>query len=216
VKRLDSTERSEQLTDVVRSEREHATSWLPDGKSVAVSALRTSGQFEILAVQVDRDPGANASHPAPKTMLSASYGHFDPVFSPDGKWLAYESTETGRREVFVRRFPELDHREQISLAGGTIPIWSRTHNEVFYRSTEGIMVVSYAPANGEFNASKPRVWSREQLANLDGVRNLDLHPDGTRMVIVKSADTPEALAREKAMLVLNFAAELRRIAPGAR
>ena len=78
------------------------------------------------------------------------------------------------------------------------------------------MVVSYAPSGADFNASKPRVWSREPLANLDGVRNFDLHPDSTRMVIVRAADTPAGIARDKAVLILNFAAELRRIAPGSR
>jgi serine/threonine-protein kinase len=216
VKRVDSTVPAEQLTDVVRSEREYAGSWLPDGKTIAVSAIRPKGSpWDIIAVQVDRDSG-NTARPEPKTILSASYGHYDPVISPNGKWLAYESLETGRREVYVRRFPELDHKEQISLAGGMIPIWSRAHNELFYRSSDGIMVVSYAPSAAEFNAGKPRVWSREPLANLDGLRNLDLHPDGERMVIVRAAETSEGVARDKAVLVLNFAAELRRIAPGAR
>ena len=119
--------------------------------------------------------------------------------------------------MYVRRFPELDGKEQISLDGGMIPVWSRTHQELFYRGTESrIMVVSYAPSGAEFNASKARVWAQEPLADIDGARNFDLHPDGARMAIVSAGATPEGVARDKAVLYLNFAAELHRIAPGSR
>jgi hypothetical protein len=66
------------------------------------------------------------------------------MFSPDGRWIAYQSTETGRHEVYVRPYPGPGSKEQISTDGGVFPTWSRTARELFFGTpTEQIMVSAY-------------------------------------------------------------------------
>ena len=72
-------------------------------------------------------------------------GNFDetvPALSPDGRWLAYQSSETGRAEVYVRPYPELGARISISLQGGTEPVWAHTGRELFYRSGDSLIVAT--------------------------------------------------------------------------
>jgi len=88
-----------------------------------------------------------------------------PESSPDGGWLAYTSRESGRFEVYVRSFPGPGGVSQVSSEEGSLPAWSRTHRELFYRAPHGrIMVAPYTVAGGEFVAEKPRIWSEGRLA----------------------------------------------------
>ena len=81
-----------------------------------------------------------------------------PRFSPDGRWLAYESNESGAFEIYVRPFPGPGGRSQISTGGGTNAVWSRARHELLYRAPDGrIMVVPYTAADDQFLAEKPRV-----------------------------------------------------------
>ena len=146
-------------------------------------------------------------------LLNGDFNEQTATLSPDGKWIAYASNETGRLEIYVRRFPELDGRQQISPNGGTLPTWSHIRKELFYLSGNAIRVVEYAPAGADFRPGTSRVWAQVTLANIDGVRSYDLHPDGERMVVLQAPATPEGVARDKVVLHLNFLDELRRIAP---
>ena len=66
--------------------------------------------------------------------LNSPFAEREPVFSPDGRWLAYTSDETGRPEVYVRPFPGAGGKWQISTTGGTVPTWSPTKRELLYKS----------------------------------------------------------------------------------
>ena len=82
------------------------------------------------------------------------------MISPDGRWLAYQSDESGSDEVYVRRFPGPGGKWLVSAGGGHGPIWSSKKQELFYVGSEGIMVANYT-ANGDmFVAVKPRLWTK--------------------------------------------------------
>ena len=209
---VDSAAPPQQLTDKPLSEREIAGSWLPDGKTLAITSRGTRA-FDIMTLHIEGTETASWKPQSPTPLLNADFSEQAPAFSPDGRWLAYISNETGRNEVYVRRFPELDGREQISSDGGALPTWSRARKELFYTSVGAIRVVGYAPSGAEFRPGKSRVWAQLPLANIDGVRNYDLHPDGERMVILQPAATPEGVARDTVILEMNFQEELRRVTP---
>src|SRR5207245_1493870 len=106
-------------------------------------------------------------------------------FSPDGRWLAYESNESGAVEIYVRPFPGPGGKRLISTGGGTNAVWSQARRELLYLAPDGrIMLVPYTIAGDAFQAEKPRVWSETsvQLRPLTGA-SFDLHRDGARVVM---------------------------------
>ena len=125
----------------------------------------------------------------PEIFLQTSANTFHPAFSPDGRWIAYMSRESGKAEIYVRAFPDKGGRWQISNSGGYLPIWSRNGRELFYR-TEGqqIMVASYTVKGDSFAADKPRFWTEKRLADTGTSQNLDIAPDGKQFAVLMPAD----------------------------
>ena len=134
------------------------------------------------------------------------------AFSPDGRWLAYVSAETGSQEVYVRPFPGAGGRVRVSTNGGGHPMWSRARSELFYRAVDNsVMVVSYQSVGGTFNVAKPSRWSATPLEARGPFRSFDLHPSGERFAIMTAP--AEERKRDHVTLFLDFADELRRLVP---
>ncbi len=142
----------------------------------------------------------------------------EPMFSPDGRWLAYYSNESGGQEVYVRPFPGPGGLQQISNGGGTFPAWSRTTSELFYNdfNTQQMMVASYMSAGDSLRVDKPRVWSPGRLIPRPRLRPFALHPDGQRVAIAAVEQDPRAsIKQNKVVFLFNFFDELRRLAPSS-
>jgi serine/threonine-protein kinase len=151
----------------------------------------------------------------PTVFLSTPFAELDPVFSPDGRWVAYTSQETGRGEVYVRPFPGPGGKWRISTDGGSFPTWSRTRSELFYASPDNhLMVTPYAVEANSFKADKPRVWSQRRFMTRPG-RPFDLHPDGERFALVAAPENVTAVQQDKLVFIFNFFDELRRVAPAS-
>lgn len=131
------------------------------------------------------------------------------AFSPDGHWLAYQSNETGRAEVFARRYPELDAKEQVSRNGGFSPKWSADSTQVLYYEDPQIMTADWVRSGSAFHAGPPRPWLSASASLGRPVLDFDVHPDGKRLLIRTPADAPTAW--QHVVLVLNFPDELRRL-----
>jgi serine/threonine-protein kinase len=150
----------------------------------------------------------------PKPFVSSAALEDVAAFSPDGRWLAHISFESGMAEVYVRPFPGPGGKWQVSMGGGGSPKWSRNGKELFYRAADGrIMVVTYTAADDSFRADKPQLWSPGQVISLGGINNFDLHPDGRRFAVLKAPDTEETAAVNKVNIVLNWFEELKRRVP---
>jgi serine/threonine-protein kinase len=141
-----------------------------------------------------------------------------PSVSPDGRWVAYASTESGVYEVYVRAFPDIGRQWAISTGGGSFPVWSRTANELFYRTEDQfLMVTNYSVAGEAFVPAKPRRWSTTRLFDTGHVQNFALTPDGKQFAVLMSAESSQPAATQgSAMLVLNFFDEVRRIVASPR
>lgn len=155
----------------------------------------------------------------PDVFLAGPYNEAAPAFSPDGRWLAYQSNESrGRYEVFVVPFLALGGGKwQISTAGGQYPTWAPNSKELFYRTDDQkIMAATYAADGDSFRPDKPRPWSEGQFTDRGfPYRNFDFYPKGQRFAVLKAPET-QAARMDKVVLILNFFDELRRLAPPKR
>ena len=150
----------------------------------------------------------------PAVFLSTPSNETEPTFSPDGRWVAYVSDESGRNEVYVRPF-QGSGKWRISTDGGTHPTWSRARREFFYSTNDGqIMMVTTAVEGDAFHAGKPQRWSGTRFG-ARASRMFDLHPDGERFAVAP-ATRIEPGGRDRLTFLVNFFDELRRIAPVAK
>ena len=184
-----------------------ASSWHPNGKYVAFDQQISRQRWDLIILPMEAS-GSGWKAGTPQRVLSNVAQRPGAMFSPDGRWLAYTSNESGHSEVFVRPFPEPGIAWQVSSSGGWVPTWSRRRNELFYLSPDShLMVVSYTAEGNTFRASPPQKWSEERITERPGPRSFDLHPDGDRLVV--SGDLPKADV-DKVVLVFNFFDDLRR------
>ena len=100
-----------------------------------------------------------------------------PDLSPDGRWIAYRSDESGRDEVYVQRFPELGGRIKISTDGGTSPRWSADGAELYYRNGSAMMAVTVGNADASLDVGLPGLLFDGPYLN-DSGRNYEIAPDG--------------------------------------
>jgi Tol biopolymer transport system component len=186
-------------------------SFSPDGRRLAFFEFDPRTKVDIWTVPLD---DAESDHPKvgkPEPFLVTPYDERAPMFSPDGRWIAYESDESGRNEVYVRPFPGPGGKWQISTGGGHRPVWSKRGSELFYGSTEGMMVAEYTANGDAFETGKPRLWA----AKKDLGAYFDLAPDGKRFAVLQEA-APVENGTEHVTFLLNFFDELRRRAPEGR
>ena len=194
------------LTD--STDRQHATSWHPSGKYVAFEQQISRQQWNLMILPMAPD-GSLWKAGTPTVFLSNIAQRPGAMFSPDGRWLAYTSNESGRSEVQVRAFPASGTTWQISTAGGWAPTWSRRRKELFFLSPDfHVMAVSYTVEGNAFRASPPQRWSEQPIIERPGPRPFDVHPDGDRFVV--GGDLPNQTTVQKVVLVFNFLDEVRR------
>ena len=196
-------------------------SFTPDGKRLAWFERTESVGYVLWTMPLERD-GTGLRGGTPEVFLRDVLGARYPMFSPDGRWLAYTSNESGTSQVSVRAFPDRGGKWQISNGGGTFPVWSRNGREVFFRAGDNrIMVVAYTVKGDSFVADQPRVWSEQRLADFGivehGSWSYDLAPDGKRVAALMPVETAEAQQAQNHVIFLqNFFDELRRKVPVAK
>ena len=159
----------------------YATSWSPDGRYVV--GQRLGDLFDLW--YVDLETGEVHDY------LATPFSEAGAAFSPDGRWVAYQSTESGRTEVYVRSFPAGSGKWQISDGGGAEPTWSGDGRELFYRTDAGLMVASIETTETSLRAGKPRtLLTGEYRGGTQGLGvqgftfgDYDAAPDGKRFVL---------------------------------
>jgi serine/threonine-protein kinase len=196
-------------------------SWHPSGRMLAFVEEHGETSWDIMILPIEKDvtSGWKAGQPFPFLKSRFPEGHA--AFSPDGRWLAYTSVESGRGEVYVRAFPGSGRQLQISSGAEGFPRWSQSGNELFYLADDQRMMVStYAVLGDSFQAGKPRLFAQDPLAHLTvfgyPTRSFDLHPDGKRVALLKASEPQPEAKPANVILVFNFFDELRHRAPSSR
>ena len=140
--------------------------------------------------------------------LVTQYNERAPKISPDGRWMAYLSNESGLDEIYVESYPERGRKWTISTEGGTEPSWSNDGSELFYRQGDEMMVVDVSLGD-DFSASKPRVLFEGRFeVGVAGNMDYDVAADGQRFLMVKR---DEASALSEFHVILNWDKELERL-----
>ena len=126
-----------------------------------------------------------------------------PRFSPNGRWIVYQSNETGRLEIYVRPFPDAGARVQVSTEGGTEPVWARSGRALFYRTSAGIVSVAVT-TGATFSLGERRVVLPGDYLTDPTHSNYDVSPDGNQFLMLKQAG-----AAATPIIVHNWGRELR-------
>ncbi len=195
-------------------------SFSPDGRRLAFAEMGVETNLDLWTLPLDTSDAEHPKPGKPELLLRTPAAELEPAFSPDGRWIAYTSSESGVGEIYVLPFPPgPGGKWLISAGGGRHPIWSRKGRELFYEGPDNrIMVASYAVKNDSFAPDKPRLWSGARI--LDPGRGiaastLDLAPDGKRFAITPM---PEGVGEQKGSghvtFLLNFFDYLQRRVPG--
>jgi Tol biopolymer transport system component len=194
-------------------------SFSPDGKRLAYFGPNPETGADIWTLPID---GSDSDHPTagkPEPFLRTAANELFPAFSPDGRWMAYASDESGELEVYVRPFPGPGGKWRISTAGGTIPVWSRSGPELAFETPDSsLMMVTYSVRGDAFIPGKPRLWSIRRISNAQGGQNMDLAPDGKHFaVLVTPQESNQQRSPGGVTLLLNFLDDLKQRVPrGAR
>jgi dipeptidyl aminopeptidase/acylaminoacyl peptidase len=196
-------------------------SFTADGKQLAFFEANPDSGNDLWTVSLDSD-GVGLRAGKPEVFLQTSLDERHPSLSPDGRWLAYSSNESGTFQVYVRAFPASARgaasKWQVSNGGGVYPVWSHNGRELFFRTMDSqIMAAAYVRKGDSFLAAKPRVWSEKRLANVGFSSNYDVAPDGKRIAALMPAEGAAAQASQNHVIFLmNFSDELQRRVPTGR
>jgi len=188
--------------------RQSPVSFSPDGKFLSFDQKDPQTDDDAWILPVGGGEARPISH--------SKFGEGSAKFSPDGRWIAYSSTESGKPEIYVQPFPGLGPKIQISNAGGTDPMWRRMGGELYYRQANKMMMVSVVTSGPELKASAPKALFEGEFYEGSGAScemggpaaaNYDVTPDGQRFLMVK--DNSNGTFATKAVVVVNWAEELK-------
>jgi hypothetical protein len=144
---------------------------------------------------------------APKPLISTPAYDGGPQLSPDGRWLLYQSDASGRAEIYVRRYPELDRQWQVSDGGGIQARWSRNVREIYYRSGRSMVATAFTATGSEPVFGKPTTLFTDDYDFGAGasIPNYDVTADG-RFIMIRRGPNGGRLR-----VVVNWTEELNRI-----
>jgi serine/threonine-protein kinase len=205
-KPADFSREAVQLTSDEAPRRMSVGSITPDGSALVLWATTPDTGLDLWTLRLGGvDPYA-AGPRKPEPFLQTRFVETFPRFSPDGKWIAYVSDESGTREVYVQPFPGHGGKVQISIGGGGKPSWHPNGREVFYllRNQWYAVAVALSP---EFKAGKPRLLFEGPYINIPG-HAYALAPDGERFLVLEN--TQQFKARTDLAVVTHFFDALRR------
>ncbi len=190
----------------------HVRDWAPDGKSLVLEIQDPKMGQDIWRLELGEKPSASV-------FLQTPFSERNSRVSPDGRWIAYASNESGTDEVYVQSFPTPGAKLQVSAGGGDQPVWSRNRKALFYRGGGSIQEVAFE-AGSRLTVGKPQPLFPDRFESpqaIGGHTGYDVFPDG-RFLMIQSPDAVKAAggARFEINFVFNWFEELKRVAPAGK
>jgi len=206
-KAADGTGEVEALRESSSNQQPQAFS--PDG-TVLVFEDRHSSAWDLGMLSLEGERIATL-------LLETEFMERNAALSPDGRWMAYQSNESGQYEVYVRPFPDVNGgRWQVSSGGGYWPLWSPNGRELFYAGSEGMMAVpietesTFTQGTVELLFDLGPYWRPSGGAN----RRIDISPEGDRFLMLKEGGgSDETAGTTSIIVVINWFDELKRLVP---
>ncbi|MEP6767122.1 MAG: protein kinase [Acidobacteriota bacterium] len=180
------------------AENKTASTWTPDGRYIGYYTQGSKTLLDIWAL-----PTFGDRKPIP--IVVGPFSERQPMFSPDGRFVAYVSNESGRDEIYVQTFPDAGGKWQVSSGGGGEPSWRRDGKELFYRSFDQKLMAVEIRTAGEFQAGIPKALFAAQVMVGTTRNRYSPSPDGQRFVFVAPLGR-EALGPTN--IVVNWPASL--------
>ncbi len=174
------------------------TDWSADGQFIVYESIdpKTGEDLWVLPLSGDQEP---------ISFLNSEFREDHGQLSPDGRWMAYTSNESGRTEVYVRAFPDADRKSQVSTNGGKRPKWRSDGKELFYLAVDNKLLVVDVDTQPTFEAGVPRPLFQAKLSNVPLRNHFAVSADGQRFLMLTLSDQGAA---SRITVVTNWTAEL--------
>ena len=205
----DGTGAAERLTESPNQQNPAGVS--PDGRRLIFTEVAPKTADDVMQIELDGTHRVTA-------LVQSPFAERNGIVSPDGRWLAYEANDSGRVEIYVRPFPDVNSGHwQVSTAGGTRPLWARNGQELFYASPTGALMRVGVERASSWAATTPTLLVKEGYFTIpDGTlgRTYDITPDGQRFLMIKEAGgTDQTAAPLQIIVVQHWTEELKRLVP---
>jgi eukaryotic-like serine/threonine-protein kinase len=179
-----------------------AQSFMPDGQRLLVTQQRSTNDLALLDT---RDPAGSGT-----LVVDSAFVDGPGDVSPDGRWLAYQSNESGIDQIYVRALDtSAGGRVQVSQAGGTKPAWARNQRELFYLDVSGALMSVPVSTGGAFTSGPAVKISSTRYFSANQTRSYDVTPDGRRFLFIKDAAQNPSTTPASLIVTLNWFDEIR-------
>lgn len=150
----------------------HPSSWSPDGQWLAAYDYHPTNNEDVWVLNVRSTDSV--------AVATTEHSELNPVFSPDGRWIAYQSSESGQFEVYVTPFPSLSGKRQVSTDGGAFPRWDRSGQRLYFLRGRQVMAVGFTPGAEVAVVGQARTLYTAEAAPYE----IDVLPGGQRHVLL--------------------------------
>jgi hypothetical protein len=171
-------------------------SWTPDGRFLLFSTQRQSFRLPL------------SGRKLPVPLLNSDLLKGQSRVSPDGRWIAYQSTESGKSEVYIRSFPALEEKRQVSSGGGAQPLWSKNGKELYYLTLNAKLMVVDVKSDATIETGRPRLLFQTPIEGNPLLGQYAVASDGQRFLMMENAREGGGSGTEQFHVVLNWFSEL--------
>jgi len=166
---------------LAREDQQWTSDWSDDGRYIVFTEFSNETDWDIWTIELDGDS-------VPQPFLVTDFNETAGNVSPDGRWLAYQSDESGQYEVYVQSFPGQGNKVRISADGGEHPVWSPDNPGLYFWNRGQLFEVSVNTDDGfEFGARQP-VLQNQRYLNGSPLSSYDVHPNGQEFVILTTSE----------------------------